>query len=79
MAQRNAVRFAESNDTVTRSQLPADLLAQAEEVAAAQTALRNSGGRSERENLENAVSLVGTCEVRWRVFHFIKLHGNCMA
>lgn len=62
VAQRNAVRFSESTDTVTRSQLPADLRSQSAEVTAAQTALRNSGGRSGRENLENAVSLVGTCE-----------------
>ena len=43
-------------------QLPADLLSQSAEVTAAQTMLRNTGGQSARENLENAVSLVGTCE-----------------
>lgn len=62
VAQRNAMRFSESKDTVTRSQLPADLLLQSAEVTAAQTLLRNSGGRSGRENLENAVSLVGICQ-----------------
>ena len=62
VAQRNAIRFAESNDTITRSQLPSDLLdQQSADVIAAQTALRNSGGSGGRENLENAVSLVGTC------------------
>jgi SAC3/GANP family len=62
VAQRNAVRFADSTDATTRSHLPQDLLSQSAEVTAAQTALRNSGGRSGRENLENAVSLIGTCE-----------------
>jgi SAC3/GANP family len=62
VAQRNAIRFADSSDTTTRSHLPQDLLSQSAEVTAAQTALRNSGGRSGRENLENAVSLIGTCE-----------------
>ena len=62
VAQRNAVRFAESNDTTTRSQLPSDLQdQQSAEAIAAQTALRNSGGSGGREHLENAVSLVGTC------------------
>jgi hypothetical protein len=59
VTQRNAIRFAESNDSATRSQLPSDLLLLSADVIAAQTALRNSGGR---ENLENAVFLVGTCE-----------------
>jgi hypothetical protein len=62
VAQRNAIRFAESNDSATRSQLPSDLLLLSADVIAAQTALRNSGGQGGRENLENAVSLVGTCE-----------------
>jgi hypothetical protein len=62
VAQRNAIRFAESNDTITRSQLPSDLLdQQSAELIAAQTALRNAGGSGGREHLENAVSLVGTC------------------
>ncbi len=62
VAQRNAIRFAESNDTTTRSQLPSDLLdAPSAAAIAAQTALRNAGGGGGREHLENAVSLVGTC------------------
>ena len=63
VAQRNAIRFAESNDTTTRSQLPSDLLdAPSAAAIAAQTALRNAGGSTGgREHLENAVSLVGTC------------------
>lgn len=62
VAQRNAIRFADSVDTGTRSQLPTDLLSLSADATAVQTALRNAGGRSARENLENAVSLVGTCE-----------------
>jgi len=63
LAQRNAERFASSKETATRSQLPADLLSQTNaEAMAANNALRNAGGRADREHLENAVSLIGTCE-----------------
>jgi SAC3/GANP family len=62
IAQLNALRFAESNDSATRSQLPSDLLLLSADVIAAQTALWNSGGQGDRENLESAVALAGTCE-----------------
>ena len=63
LAQRNAERFASSKETATRSQLPADLLSQSNaDAMAANNALRNAGGRADREHLENAVSLIGTCE-----------------
>lgn len=57
-AQRNAVRFAESTDLSTKSQLPADLL---DADLAAQSALRNAGNQGGRADLQSAVSLVGTC------------------
>jgi SAC3/GANP family len=60
VAQRNAVRFAESTDPATKSQLPADLLEQSANLAA-QSALRNQGAQGGRAHLEQAVSLVGTC------------------
>ena len=63
LAQRNADRFAQSKDTDTRSQLPADLIDDDNNPAAAinSNVLRNAGGRADREHLENAVSLVGVC------------------
>jgi SAC3/GANP family len=60
VAERNAVRFAESTDPSTKSQLPADLLEQSADLAA-QSALRNTGGAGGRAHLRQAVSLVGTC------------------
>jgi hypothetical protein len=62
LAERNALRFAgDTGRGETRAMLPAELRSKADEDATAQNALRNAGGRGEREDLENATSLVGTC------------------
>lgn len=62
LSQRNAERFATSKGTDTRSQLPADLMDDNLAAASNNNALRNAGGRADREHLENAVALVGKCD-----------------
>ena len=59
LAQRNAIRFSNnSNNSSASTQLPADLKStQTTDYAS----LRVEKGRDDREDLETAVSLVGTC------------------
>jgi hypothetical protein len=59
LALRNAERFDTSRSSNTRSQLPADLQSATTEEAG-NNSFRNSAAG--RENLENAKTLVGTCE-----------------
>jgi hypothetical protein len=60
-AARNALRFEGGTNDSTRSQLPADLRSKASDRESNNNSLRNEGGRDGREDLENAVSLVGKC------------------
>lgn len=58
LAEKNAIRFASNkNKDDSRSYLPTDLQSKIDN----DNMLRNSGGRGNREDLENAISLVGTC------------------
>jgi hypothetical protein len=56
LAEKNAVRFAGATNQATRALMPSELAGAAVDYASLRVE-----GRKDRENLENAVSLVGTC------------------
>ena len=61
-AERNAIRFAGSTNASTQAHLPSELRGKTETRKATSAVTSAVGGESNRENLADAKSLIGTCE-----------------